>query len=144
MPDGAPTATPDRASKRPLVLWTGCALLAATALIHLVGYSAISGESASESGDAVAFFSLALRPLWLSVGLHWLFIAAICVLTAKSVSRLSRRIVMACAVIILLDAALLVAFLGFFGGETLLALSAVLLAIGASALTPKLAERPQT
>lgn len=100
-------------------VWIGSALLAIGALFHLTGF--VSIPSADPVGGLGKFFDAALRALWLFVGLHWLLIATVCVLAAKSGARFARLILLCCAIIILSDAALLCWFLGPFIGAAILA-----------------------
>ena len=99
-------------------VWIGSALLAVCALFHLSGY--VSIPSANPIGGVGKFFDAALRALWLFAALHWLLIATVCVLAAKSGARFARLILLICAAIILTDAALLFWFLGPFIGSAIL------------------------
>lgn len=99
-------------------VWIGSALLAVCALFHLSGY--VSIPSANPIGGVGKFFDAALRALWLFAALHWLLIATVCVLAAKSGARFARLILLICAAIILTDAALLFWFLGPFIGAAIL------------------------
>ena len=100
-------------------VWIGSALLTIGALFHLTGYFSI--PSANPVDGLGKFFDAAMHALWLFAGLHWLLIATVCVLAAKSEGRFVRLILMCCAVIILTDAALLFWFLGPFIGAAILA-----------------------
>ncbi len=100
-------------------VWVGSALLTVGALFHLTGYASI--PTADPAGAPEKFFAAALHALWLFAGLHWLLIATICVLAGKSGGRFVRLILLCCASIILIDAALLFWFLGPFIGAAILA-----------------------
>jgi len=106
----------------------GSALLAVGALFHLTGY--VSIPSAPPVGGLDKFFGAALRALWLFAGLHWLLIATICVVAAKSPARFARLILLCCAVIILTDAALLFWFLGPFIGAAILGAAGIAFLVG--------------
>ena len=103
-------------------VWTGSALLAIGALFHLTGYAAI--PSAKPASEIDKFFDAALHALWLFAGLHWLLIATVCVLAAKSGARFARLILLCCAIFIFTDAVLLFWFLGPFIGAAILAAAA--------------------
>lgn len=114
-------------------VWIGSALLAVGALFHLTGY--VSIPSAPPVDGLEKFFSAALRALWLFAGLHWLLIATICVLAAKSRVRFARLILLCCAVIILADAALLFWFLGPFIGAAILVAAGIAFLVGSFQLS---------
>ena len=111
----------------------GSALLAVGALFHLTGY--VSIPSAPPVDALEKFFGAALRALWLFAGLHWLLIATICVLAAKSHAQFARPILLCCAVIILTDAALLFWFLGPFIGAAILFGAGVAFLVGSFRLS---------
>lgn len=100
-------------------VWIGSALLAVGALFHLTGY--VSIPSAAPAGGHGKFFDAALHALWLFAGLHWLLIATVFVLAAKSGGSFVRLILLCCAISILIDAGILFWFLGPFIGAAILA-----------------------
>lgn len=107
--------------------WAGSAVLAATALFHLIGFPAIPAPQAIDG--TTSFFEASLQPLWLFAGVHWLLIAFICIVEAKSGQGVGRLILRCCAFVVLADALLLYWFIGPFVGAALLALSGLAMAV---------------
>ena len=112
---------------RGMAAWIGAGLLVVTALFHLSGFAAIPAS------DGGGFFDLAMRPLWLFAGAHWLLLAVIGLMPVSAGVRL------AIAAALLLDAALLAWFLGPFIGAATLGASGA-----AFAVSGLRAERPIT
>lgn len=117
-------------SERPAyAVWIGAALLTITALFHFTAYFEIPAPRVG--AGAPGFFDAALRPLWLFASLHWLLTAAVCVLVTKAEQHIARPILLACAAIVIVDAALLYRFIGPFVGEVILVAAALLMVVGA-------------
>lgn len=68
--------------RRTYAVRLGSALLAITALVHLTGFLAL--PDSSPITDTSTFYQAALRPLWLFATMHWLLIATVCALLARS------------------------------------------------------------
>ena len=102
---------------RGMAAWIGAGLLVLTALFHLSGFTAIPAS------DEAGFFDLAMRPLWLFAGAHWLLLAVI------GLMPVGRGVRLAIAAALLLDAALLTWFLGPFIGAATLAASGAAFAV---------------
>lgn len=117
-------------------VWIGSALLTIGALFHLTGY--VSIPSATPVDGLGKFFDAALRALWLFAGLHWLLIATVCILAAKSGGRFVRKILVCCAIIILADAALLLWFLGPFIGAAILAAAGTAFLVASFQISPEI------
>lgn len=102
-------------------VWAGSALLAVTALFHLTGFPAIPAPQAIDG--TASFLEASFQPLWLFAGVHWLLIAIISIVAAKSGQELGRLVLRCCACVVLADAFLLYWFIGPFVGVALLAVS---------------------
>lgn len=113
---------------RRFAVWTGCALLALTAMFHLSGLPT-SADAGNTSGSE-AFYDVALSALWLSVGLHWLTIAVVCGLATRFPLALSKTILQLCAAILLVDALVLYWFIGPFIGSFAVATAAIAFTLG--------------
>ncbi len=108
-----------------LIIGAGIVLVA-TAALHTAGYPSVSSTMLASglNADLVA----ALRALWLMFSAQ-LVVLAIVVILARSVPG-GKRIVLACALIPAVDAALLLRFVGVFAGTLGLAMATVLLVLG--------------
>lgn len=128
--------------RRAYAAWLGSALLAITALVHLTGFPAI--PVSAPITDASTFYEAALRPLWLFASIHWLLIATICVLAARSRLGAARTVLLCCGGVVVVDAAVLYWFIGSFVGVWLLAAAGVAMMVattGSSSLTQVNSER---
>lgn len=103
-------------------LWLGLVLVTLTALFHLSGYVAIPVDNTV--GRSPDIFALALRPLWVIAGGHWLLIAAVCYLVSRP-ARKTRTILQFCACAMFADAAVLTWLIGPFIGAVLLAAAGI-------------------
>lgn len=115
--------------RRTYAVRLGSALLAITALVHLTGFLAL--PDSSPITDTSTFYQAALRPLWLFATMHWLLIATVCGLLARSPVGAVRIVLTCCGGIVLIDAAALYWFIGPFIGVWLLAAAGVAMMVGA-------------
>jgi hypothetical protein len=114
---------------------TGCLLLAAGAVLHLVAaYPQISAGVLASNLNAE--LQSALRSVFLIVGWHWLMIAAIAMIAAFSRASAAKAIVLFCAVTLIVDGALMAKFLGWFVGTDMILASALLILCGGFAIAP--------
>lgn len=111
-----------------LLVWTGSAVLLVTAIFHGSGYGSII--EAAQTPEIDPLIASVLRPLWLFPSLHWVMLAALAILAVAHPSRLSRYVLLVCALVVGFDAGLLLVFLGPFVGEAMLAAAALLFVAG--------------
>lgn len=78
--------------------------------------------------------------MFLIVGWHWIAIAAVAAVAAFTRARVGKALVLICGFAILIDGAVMAAFLGWFVGTDMILVSALLILCGGFALVP--AERP--
>lgn len=123
-------------------VWIGSALLAITALVHLIGFLAM--PASPPITDASTFYESVLRPLWLFASMHWLLIATVCLLVARWPLGAARIVLLCCGCVVLIDAAVLYWFIGPFIGVWLLAAAGVAMLVvpfGKSSLTKAISVR---
>jgi len=114
---------------------TGCLVLAAGAVLHLVAaYPQVSSGVLASNLDTG--LKSALRSVFLIVGWHWLIIAAIAMIAAFSRASAAKTIVLLCAVALIVDGAVMARFLGWFVGTDMILVSALLILCGGFALAP--------
>jgi hypothetical protein len=114
----------------------GSVILFGGALLHLIAaYPQVSSGVLVSNLDAG--LKSALRSVFLIVGWHWIVIAAIAAVAAFTRASLGRTLVVICGFAILVDAAVMAAFLGWFVGTDMILASAVLILCGGFALAPK-------
>ncbi len=125
--------------RRTYAVWLGSALLTITALVHLTGFLAI--PPSLPITDASTFYEAVLRPLWLFASIHWLLLAAVCVLLTTSPFGAARIVMLCCGGVILVDAAVLYWFIGpFIGVWLLLAAGVAMLVAAFGSTSPKKAK----
>lgn len=115
--------------RRTHAAWLGCALLVITALVHLTGFSAIPVSPSIV--DTATFYQAVLRPLWVFATIHWLLIATVCALSARSSSGVAQVVLACCGGAILIDVAVLYWFIGSFIGVWLLTIAGAAIAVSA-------------
>jgi hypothetical protein len=103
----------------------GAMVLIAAALLHCIAaYPKVStAVSASNLG---APLQSALRAVFLLVGWDWIMIAIIMLISAFTVTRLRKIIVLFCGFALLVTAAVMLAFLGWFVGTEMALASALM------------------
>ncbi|HXE30356.1 MAG TPA: hypothetical protein VN515_00990 [Terriglobales bacterium] len=111
----------------------GALVLLTSAAIHCIG--AYPGLSATLRASNLQPPSPdALRAVFLLAGWDWVIVAAVVLLALRYESPLSRPLVLLCAVAVLAEAGLTLAFLGLFIGTILLGTGALLLLAGGLAM----------
>jgi len=110
----------------------GSLILAVTAAFHFTGHAGIS-EWVAEAGDQ-GFFAQAIPTIWLFPTVHWMAIAI--GLAAGAWFRMAglRILLIACALLIAADAALIVYAVGPFVGSAMLLATALLYGFSAMRL----------
>ena len=112
-----------------ILAWTGAVILAATAAFHFTGYESAAAASIALKDETQ--LAAALPPLWLFPTMHWGALSLIAIAASFSTSGLARFLLIAMALLIGADAAMLFHFIGPFIGEAMLAGSAILFAAAA-------------
>ena len=106
----------------------GAMVLIATALLHLSDYPKdLSAVSASNLG---APLQGAVRALYFLVGWDWIVIAIIMLISAFTVTKLGKVIVLFCGFAILVNMAVMLAFIGWFVGTGMVLASALMTLCG--------------
>ncbi len=117
------------------LVWTGSAVLAATAAFHASGWSdvaaAVDESSLSPSMNAV------VKGLWIYASYHWLFVAVLAALAVAHPSRLARIVLALAALLLAADTVLLLVAVGPFIGEALLAVTIATYVAGAFLMGPE-------
>jgi hypothetical protein len=113
-------------NKAARILVTGGALVSiAAALIHCI--AAYPKFSTAVSGSSLrAPLQGASRTVFLLVGWDWIVIAVIMLISAFTVTKLRRTIVLFCGFALLVAAAVMLTFLGWFVGTDMILASAVM------------------
>lgn len=114
---------------RTYAAWFGSGLLVITALFHLTGFPAI--PAAPSITDASTFHEAVLKPLWLFAAMHWLLIATVGTLLARSPSGVARIVLLCCGSIVLIDASVLYWFVGPFIGVWFLMMAGLAMMVAA-------------
>ena len=112
----------------------GSLILAVTAAFHFTGFADISAWVAA-TGDA-GFFAQAIPTIWLFPTVHWLIIAIGLVAGAWFAMAGLRLLLFACALLIAIDAVLIVYAVGPFIGSAMLLAAALCYAFAATRLKP--------
>ncbi len=116
------------------LVWTGSAVLAATAAFHATGWpdvaAAVDEASLSPSMNAV------VKGLWIYASYHWLFVAVLAAVAVAHPSWLARIVLALSALLLAADTVLLLFAVGPFIGEALLTVTIVTYAAGAFLMSP--------
>ncbi len=108
-----------------MLIALGALVLIAGALLHCIAaYPKVS--TAVSTSNLAAPLQKALRTVFLLVGWDWIVIAIIMLISAFSVTRLGKVIVLSCGFALLATAALMLAFLGWFVGTDMILASALM------------------
>ncbi len=103
----------------------GALVLIAGALLHCIAaYPKVS--TAVQASDLGAPLQGALRTVFLLVGWDWIVIAIIMLISAFTVTKLRKIIVLLCGLALLATAALMLVFLGWFAGTDIILASALM------------------
>lgn len=103
----------------------GALVLIAGALLHCIAaYPKVS--TAVKASDLGAPLQGALRTVFLLVGWDWIVIAIIMLISAFTVTKLRKIIVLLCGLALLVTAAMMLAFLGWFAGTDIILASALM------------------
>lgn len=111
-----------------VLVWIGALVLAATAAFHGSGYREVTGAAAAAHLEGM--LGRVIGGLWLYPSVHWLFLAVLAVVVASSRSRATAIVLRLIAVVLAVDAILLLVYAGPFIGEALLAFSSLVFAAG--------------
>lgn len=101
----------------------GAFVLLATSAFHLTGLPLAEAAKAEISST---FFSSSLVSLWLLPSVHWAFIALLAASAAWHPCRFSRFFLHMAALVLLIDAGMMLASIGPFVAQAMLAAAAVL------------------
>jgi hypothetical protein len=101
-------------------------ILFGTALFHASGYLGIA--RALEASSVKPFIGSAFKGLWLMFSAHLIVLGLVVLAASRSAS--GKRVILLCALIPVVDTALLLTFVGVFVGTALLAIAALLLLTG--------------
>lgn len=112
----------------------GCFILLASTALHLAGaYPRIStGLTASNLN---AGLQSALRAVFLLIGWDWIVIAIIALIAAFTEARIRKSLVVFCGAALLVQAIVMVRFIGWFIGADMILASALLILAGGFAFT---------
>jgi hypothetical protein len=106
----------------------GAIVLIAAALLHLSDYPKdLSAVSASNLG---APLKGGVRSLYFLVGWDWIVIAIITLISAFTVTKLGKVIVLFCGFALLVNMAMCLAFMGWFVGTDMVLASALMILCG--------------
>jgi hypothetical protein len=106
----------------------GAMVLIAAALLHLSDYPRdLTAVSASNLG---APLQRAVRALYFLVGWDWIVIAIIMLISAFTVTKLEKVIVLFCGFALLVNMAVMLAFMGWFVGTGMVLASALMILCG--------------
>ena len=117
----------DRAGR--ILVALGSIVLFATAAVHCVAYAKGLSPALSASNLA-APLQAALRAIFLLVGWDWIVIGVIVLLAAFTETKLRKVLVLVCGVAVLVQTGLTLAFIGFFIGNEMIGLAALLILCG--------------
>jgi hypothetical protein len=114
----------------------GALVLIAGALLHCVAaYPKVS--IAVRASNLGFFLQAALRTVFLLVGWDWIVIAIIMVISAFTATKLRKVMVLFCGFALLMSAAVMLTFLGWFVGTDIILASAVMSVCGGLLFTSK-------
>ena len=107
----------------------GSIVLFANAALHCVAYASYLSPALSAS-NLDAPLQAALRAIFLVAGWDWIVIGAIALVAAFTETKLRKVLVLACGVAVLVQTGLTLAFIGFFIGNAMIGLAALLILCG--------------
>jgi len=112
-----------------LLALAGSLVLVTTALFHSTGYPGVT--AAVERGEVTGQLAKIVGPLWLFPSYHWIFAALVGAMAARFPGTISRVLLGLTAGLLAADAIVILASVGPFLGEALLAVAALLFAAAA-------------
>ncbi len=115
--------------------FAGSLMLGATAAFHGSGFSGVTAAAAK--GGIASDLQTIIAPLWLFPSVHWVFVAIVAGLAAATGGVGRRLILILCAAVIAIDAALLYVHVGPFVGEAMLAIAALMFLVAAASRQPR-------
>ncbi len=107
----------------------GGIVLFATAALHCVAY-AKGVSSALTASNLAAPLQAALRAIFLLAGWDWIVIGVIALVAAFTETKLRKVLVLVCGVAVLVQTGLTLVFVGFFIGNEMIGLAALLILCG--------------
>ena len=112
---------------------SGATVLVAAALLHLSDYP--KDLSAVSASNLRASLQRAVRALYFLVGWDWIVIAIIALISAFTVAKSRIVIVLSCGFAVLVNMALMLAFMGWFIGTDMVLGSALMILCGGMLLS---------
>ena len=107
----------------------GAIVLFASAVLHSVGaYPKVS--SAMSASNLSARLQGPLRAVFLLVGWDWIVVAVVALVAAFTETKLRKVLVLLCAVAVLVEAGITLAFIGVFLGNEMIGSAALLILCG--------------
>lgn len=112
-----------------ILVTIGAVILLASAALHFFGgYHA--GFPALASSNLDPGLQAAFRVVFLAVGWHWILLSTMALVAAFSGIALRKFVVLVCGVGVLIEAAAGAAAMGFFVGNEMIGLAAILMTMG--------------
>jgi len=103
--------------------------------LHLsAGYPRLSAVLAAS--NLTSLYANAMRAVFLIVGMAWITIAVIALIAAFTQTRIRRPLVLLCALSLLAEIPIWVSLMGWFIGNEMIAVSAVLITLGGVLMPP--------
>jgi len=107
----------------------GSVVLFASAALHcFAGYSKVF--QALTASNLNPGLQAAFRVVFLSLGWHWLLTAIVALLAGLTETRLRKKLVLLCGLVLLLEAGIGASMMGFFIGNEMIGAAALLLVCG--------------
>ena len=107
----------------------GSVVLFASAALHcFAGYSKVF--QALTASNLNPGLQAAFRVVFLSLGWHWLLTAIVALLAGLTETRLRKKLVLLCGLVLLLEAGIGASVMGFFIGNEMIGAAALLLVCG--------------
>ena len=113
---------------RVFVILGSVVLLASAALHCFAGYSKVF--QALTASNLNPGLQAAFRVVFLSLGWHWLLTAIVALLAGLTETRLRKKLVLLCGLVLLLEAGIGASMMGFFIGNEMIGAAALLLVCG--------------
>ena len=113
---------------RVFVIMGSVVLFASAALHCFAGYSKVF--QALTASNLNPGLQAAFRVVFLSLGWHWLLTAIVALLAGLTETRLRKKLVLLCGLVLLLEAGIGASMMGFFIGNEMIGAAALLLVCG--------------
>lgn len=107
----------------------GSIVLIVSAVLHALGGVKV-GFPALRSSNLAPGMQAAFRVVFLSLGWHWLVLAAVVLLANSSPGRMRRALVLLCGVAVLIEAVVGAGMMGLFIGNEMIGVAGLLLVCG--------------